>query len=161
VPSSAACSTCAAAAPSARKRQGRRHGAGDSRQPLPGGGFVTSYADITSYKNAARELRSLADALEKRIAERTRDLDAAKQEAERANRYKTRFVPAAVHDLLQPLNAARMFTSLLPGHLHDEPAARWPQHRQAWPRRTPSSPACWTSRAWSPASSKSMCVTSR
>jgi hypothetical protein len=32
--------------------------------PLPDGGFVTSYADITSYKNAARELRSLADALE-------------------------------------------------------------------------------------------------
>ena len=88
--------------------------------PLPGGGFVTSYADITSYKNAARELRSLADALEQRIAERTRDLDAAKQEAERANRYKTRFVNAAVHDLLQPLNAARMYTSLLPSHLHDD-----------------------------------------
>ncbi|WP_312567139.1 PAS-domain containing protein [Comamonas sp.] len=88
--------------------------------PLPDGGFVTSYADITSYKNAARELRSLADALEQRIAERTRDLDAARQEAEQANRYKTRFVNAAVHDLLQPLNAARMFTSLLPSHVHDD-----------------------------------------
>ncbi len=88
--------------------------------PLPEGGFVTSYADITSYKNAARELRSLADALEQRVADRTRDLDAARREAEQANRYKTRFVAAAVHDLLQPLNAARMFTSLLRGHLHDE-----------------------------------------
>ncbi|VUZ26823.1 Sensor histidine kinase RcsC [uncultured Comamonas sp.] len=87
--------------------------------PLPDGGFVTSYADITSYKNAARELRSLADALERRIAERTRDLEAARQEAEQANRYKTRFVNAAVHDLLQPLNAARMFTSLLPNHVQD------------------------------------------
>lgn len=87
--------------------------------PLPEGGFVTSYADITSYKNAARELRSLADALEQRIAERTRDLEAAREDAERANRYKTRFVNAAVHDLLQPLNAARMYTSLLPSHLHD------------------------------------------
>ncbi|MFN3439910.1 MAG: PAS-domain containing protein [Acidovorax sp.] len=85
--------------------------------PLPEGGFVTSYADITSYKNAARELRSLADALEQRVADRTRDLDAARREAEQANRYKTRFVAAAVHDLLQPLNAARMFTSLLRGHL--------------------------------------------
>jgi histidine kinase len=37
--------------------------------PLPEGGFVTSYADITSYKNAARELRSLADALEQRVAD--------------------------------------------------------------------------------------------
>jgi len=85
--------------------------------PLPEGGFVTSYADITSYKNAARELRSLADALEQRVADRTRDLDAARHEAEQANRSKTRFVAAAVHDLLQPLNAARMFTSLLRSHL--------------------------------------------
>lgn len=88
--------------------------------PLPEGGFVTSYADITSYKNAARELRSLADALEQRVADRTRDLDAARQDAERANRYKTRFVAAAVHDLLQPLNAARMFTSLLRSHLQGD-----------------------------------------
>lgn len=88
--------------------------------PLPEGGFVTSYADITSYKNAARELRSLADALEQRIADRTRDLDAARREAERANRTKTRFVAAAVHDLLQPLNAARMFTSLLRGRLNGD-----------------------------------------
>jgi len=91
--------------------------------PLPDGGFVTSYADITSYKNAARDLRSLADALEHRIAERTRDLDDARLEAENANRYKTRFVAAAVHDLLQPLNAARMFVSALRGQL-DDPSSR-------------------------------------
>ncbi|PIF27711.1 histidine kinase [Acidovorax sp. 56] len=90
--------------------------------PLPEGGFVTSYADITSYKNAARELRSLADALEQRVADRTRDLDAARREAEQANRSKTRFVAAAVHDLLQPLNAARMFTSLLRSHLQGDAA---------------------------------------
>ncbi|MFT4191249.1 MAG: PAS-domain containing protein [Comamonas sp.] len=89
--------------------------------PLPDGGFVTSYADITSYKNAARELRSLADALEHRIAERTRDLDAARRQAEKANEYKTRFVSAAVHDLLQPLNAARMYLSGLRGHLESPP----------------------------------------
>jgi len=83
--------------------------------PLPDGGFVTSYADITSYKNAARELRSLADVLERRVEERTHDLAAAKAEAEAANRYKTRFVASAVHDLLQPLNAARMFLSALRG----------------------------------------------
>lgn len=88
--------------------------------PLPDGGFVTSYADITSYKNAARELRSLADALEHRVEERTRDLEAAKREAEAANRYKTRFVASAVHDLLQPLNAARMFVSALRGRLDDD-----------------------------------------
>ena len=88
--------------------------------PLPGGGFVTSYADITSYKNAARELRSLADTLEKRIADRTQDLALAKRDAEQANRAKSKFVAAAVHDLLQPLNAARVFTSLLRQHVQGD-----------------------------------------
>lgn len=81
--------------------------------PLPDGGFVTSYADITAYKSAARDLRTLTATLEKRIEESTQDLRAAKAEAERANRYKTRFVAAAVHDLLQPLNAARLFAGAL------------------------------------------------
>jgi signal transduction histidine kinase len=45
----------------------------------------------------------------RRIARNTRALEAAKAEAEQANRSKTSFVAAAVHDLLQPLNAARMF----------------------------------------------------
>lgn len=85
--------------------------------PLPDGGFVTSYADITSYKTAARELRSLADALELRIEQRTADLEQARSDAVEANRYKTRFVAAAVHDLLQPLNAARMFLSALRSRL--------------------------------------------
>ena len=96
--------------------------------PLPDGGFVTSYANITSYKNAARELRSLADALERRVEERTRALAAATQAAENANRYKTRFVASAVHDLLQPLNAARMFVSALRGRLHDDEARRIADH---------------------------------
>ena len=96
--------------------------------PLPDGGFVTSYADITSYKNAARELRSLADALEHRVEERTRALAAATRAAENANRYKTRFVASAVHDLLQPLNAARMFVSALRGRLHDDDARRIADH---------------------------------
>ena len=37
------------------------------------------------------------------------DLDAARAEAEGANASKTRFLAAASHDLLQPLNAARLF----------------------------------------------------
>lgn len=96
--------------------------------PLPEGGFVTSYADITSYKNAARELRSLADALERRIDERTHDLEVAKRDAEDANRYKTRFVASAVHDLLQPLNAARLFLSALRGKLGDADARAIAEH---------------------------------
>lgn len=87
--------------------------------PLPGGGFVTSYADITTYKTAARDLRTLATSLERRIEESTHGIREAKAAAERANQYKARFVAAAVHDLLQPLNAARMFL----GALRDRPIA--------------------------------------
>ncbi|WP_313492883.1 PAS-domain containing protein [Stenotrophomonas sp.] len=87
--------------------------------PLPDGGFVTSYTDITAYRNAARDLRSLADTLSLRISERTHDLAGAKRDAEEANQAKTRLVAAAVHDLLQPLNAARMFLSALRSRLPD------------------------------------------
>ena len=48
--------------------------------------------------------------------------------AENANRYKTRFVASAVHDLLQPLNAARMFVSALRGRLHEDDARRIADH---------------------------------
>lgn len=81
--------------------------------PLPNGGFVTSYTDITSYRKAARELRSLAVTLERRVEQRTQELRDATTEAQRANRSRSRFVAAAVHDLLQPLNAARMFASAM------------------------------------------------
>jgi Na+/proline symporter/signal transduction histidine kinase/ActR/RegA family two-component response regulator len=89
-------------------------------QPMPGGGFVTTYADVTEYKRAEHELRAATEQLEQRVAERTHALQqaldaqrSAKLEAEAANLSKTRFLAAASHDLLQPLNAARLFTSAL------------------------------------------------
>ncbi len=85
--------------------------------PMPDGGFVTSFADITTYVAAARDLRTLASTLERRVEDSTADLRAATARAENANRYKARFVAAAVHDLLQPLNAARMFLGVLRGRL--------------------------------------------
>lgn len=48
-----------------------------------------------------------------------RALADAKAEAERANRSKTRFLAAVSHDLLQPLNAARLFLSALGEAEHD------------------------------------------
>jgi len=85
--------------------------------PLPDGGFVTSYVDITTYQRAARELRSMIGSLEEGIRQRTRDLQIATSEAERASRSKSRFVAAAVHDLLQPLNAARLYLLTLRNHV--------------------------------------------
>ena len=75
-------------------------------QPLAGGGYVTSYSDVTDYKRVERELREINETLEQRVAERTR-------EAESAQESRSRFLTAVSHDVLQPLNAARLFTSAL------------------------------------------------
>lgn len=75
-------------------------------QPLPGGGYVTSYSDVTEYKRVERELREVNETLEQRVATRTR-------EAEAAQASRTRFLAAVSHDVLQPLNAARLFASAL------------------------------------------------
>ncbi len=89
-------------------------------QPLPDGGYVTTYNDITEFKRTERALLESKLTLEQRVEERTGALQAAlvaqqeaKLQAEEANATKTRFVAAASHDLLQPLNAARLFASTL------------------------------------------------
>ena len=51
----------------------------------------------------------VASGFARRIARNTLALETARADAERANRSKTSFVAAAVHDLMQPLNAARLF----------------------------------------------------
>ena len=97
-------------------------------QPMAGGGFVTTYTDVTDFKRTEQALLDAKQGLEERVAQRTRELcealDAqrlAKQEAEQANRSKTRFVAAASHDLLQPLNAARLFASALESRVRHYP----------------------------------------
>jgi PAS domain S-box-containing protein len=99
-------------------------------QAMPDGGYVTTYTDITEFKRTERELLEAKQTLEQRVTERTYELSkalsaeaAAKQSAERANATKTRFVAAASHDLLQPLNAARLFASALQDSSQD-PAVR-------------------------------------
>lgn len=95
--------------------------------PLPGGGFVTTFNDITEFVRAQDELEEAKSTLEQRVTERTEALReeikereraeealrAAKSEAERANASKTRFLALASHDILQPLNAARLYTASL------------------------------------------------
>lgn len=75
-------------------------------QPLPSGGYVTSYSDVTEYKRVEQELREINEHLEQRVQERTR-------EAEQAQRSRTQFLTAVSHDVLQPINAARLFASAL------------------------------------------------
>ncbi len=75
-------------------------------QPLPGGGYITTYNDITDYKRAEQALLEANATLEQRVAARSR-------EAELAQQSKTRFLAAISHDVLQPLNAARLFASAM------------------------------------------------
>jgi len=91
-----------------------------SGNPLPGGGFVTTYSDITEFVQTQKALEEINVHLESRVEKRTQDLQqvnahlqTAKQEAEQANVNKTRYFAALSHDLLQPFNAASLFSSIL------------------------------------------------
>ncbi len=87
---------------------------------LPDGGIVTTYTDVTETVHTEEALEAANELLEKRVDERTAELQRlnaelarAKTAAEAANLSKTRFLAAASHDILQPLNAARLYASSL------------------------------------------------
>ena len=101
---------------------------------MPDGGMVASFADVTQARRASEALREAKDTLRQKVDERTFELQSAnvrlsrqiqerraieaeliraRDAAEEADRSKTRFLAAASHDLLQPLNAAQIFLSLL------------------------------------------------
>ncbi|MFY0635707.1 MAG: PAS-domain containing protein [Vannielia sp.] len=82
-------------------------------QEMPDRGFVVSFTDVTPERQAALALHEINEHLERRVEERTFELEEALEEAERANRSKSRFVAAASHDLMQPLSAAKLFLSSL------------------------------------------------
>ena len=102
--------------------------------PLPGGGFVTSFNDITSHVEIQQALEEANIDLTTRIKKRTEEVHSinadlrleiekraeveqelirARKLAEEANASKTRFLALASHDIIQPLNAAKLYLSAL------------------------------------------------
>lgn len=124
--------------------RGRRFVAANFRT-MPGDGFVVTMTDVSAQIKAAKLLERSKEELEKRVDERTHelrrlneilqdevhrheqtaaDLERARKAAEAANLGKTRFLAAASHDLLQPLNAARLYLSALEASPLVGPGAR-------------------------------------
>ncbi|WP_448565810.1 hybrid sensor histidine kinase/response regulator [Thalassotalea ganghwensis] len=88
--------------------------------PLPDGGFVMLFSDITAYRQAEQMLKATNIDLEAIIQERTQKLAqtnqalaVAREKAEQAHIKKSLYLKACSHDLMQPLEAARLFTSAL------------------------------------------------
>ncbi len=102
--------------------------------PMPKGGFVSTFTDISEYKSVVRALEDAKSTLEERVEQRTADLSELNRVLEEENRLrasaesevremhasKSRFMQAASHDLLQPISAARLFVSAMQQKLQSD-----------------------------------------
>ncbi len=82
--------------------------------------LAITVADVTDQVESEAELSRSKLMLEQRVAQRTEELvhvnealETANAAAEEANIGKTRFIAAAGHDILQPLNAARLYATAI------------------------------------------------
>ncbi|GMG87929.1 hybrid sensor histidine kinase/response regulator [Biformimicrobium ophioploci] len=81
--------------------------------PLPDGGFVTTYTDVSEFVHTLDELEDIKSRLEEKVAGRTAELESLNEDLKEAIASKTRFLAAASHDLVQPLNASGLFLDAL------------------------------------------------
>ena len=97
-------------------------------------GFFALEQDVTEQRRTARALKHAYDYMEQRVNQRTKKISEinlqlrneieerqlaevklleAKREADQANESKSKFLAATSHDLLQPMNSARLFADAL------------------------------------------------
>ncbi|TVP56387.1 MAG: response regulator [Halomonadaceae bacterium] len=96
-------------------------------KPIPTGGYITAYNDVSDYHQVMSQLEESRATLEQRVQDRTAALSEANRSLQEENRLraliekelqevhasKSRFLAGASHDLLQPINAARLLSSAL------------------------------------------------
>ncbi|MGN5374925.1 PAS-domain containing protein [Sphingomonas hankookensis] len=121
--------------------------------PMPGGGYVMCFSDITAEAQALRALQTARADLERRVEERTRALSDANAALARATADKTRFLAAASHDLLQPLHAARLFTAALARGANDRARPLAARIDQSIAAADQLCARCSTYRSWMPGGS--------
>jgi signal transduction histidine kinase/CheY-like chemotaxis protein len=107
-------------------------------EPMPLGGFVTTYSDVTEYREMLTQLEESRLELEGKVEIGSKSLADTNAELRRENRLradaesrlrevnlsKSRFMSATSHDLLQPINAARLFVAALRPELRDLEGSR-------------------------------------
>ncbi len=81
--------------------------------PIEGGGFVTTFADITAFRENEALLEGRVQDRTQQLADALSEQQLAREQADKANMSKSRFIAAASHDLLQPMHAARLFSTAL------------------------------------------------
>ena len=81
--------------------------------PIEGGGFVTTFADITAFRENEAVLEGRVQDRTQQLADALSEQQLAREQADKANMSKSRFIAAASHDLLQPMHAARLFSTAL------------------------------------------------
>lgn len=74
---------------------------------------MTTFADITAFRENEAVLEARVQDRTQQLADALAEQQLAREQADKANMSKSRFIAAASHDLLQPMHAARLFSTAL------------------------------------------------